>query len=114
MFIDNMIKKFSLILLAALLFTGFSVQAMQLERNFPEGVKRGKLTTTALAEMVIDGKFRVATPVLRIYSEDNLTVTLASVDVKNLVINYLENDVGEVVKIWILTADEASVPIPKN
>ncbi|MFC0351516.1 hypothetical protein [Undibacterium danionis] len=92
----------------------FSANAMQVERMFPEGIKRGKLSTTALAELVIDGKLRQSAIGIRIYSEDNLTVTPASVDVNNVVIYYLENEFGEIQKIWILTAEEASKPIPKR
>lgn len=91
----------------------FSAYAMQMERTFPVGVMRGKLSTTALADIVIDGKLRKHTPGLRIYSDINLTVTLGSLDVRNLLINYTQNEFGEIEKIWILTAEEASVPIPK-
>lgn len=92
----------------------FSANAMQVERMFPDGIKRGKLSTTALAELVIDGKLRQSAVGIRIYNEDNLTVTPASVDVSNIIIFYLENEFGEIQKIWILTAEEASKPIPKR
>lgn len=88
--------------------------AMQMERNFPVDVKRGKLSTTPLAELVIDGKLRLHTPALRIYSEDNLTLTIASVDVRNIMINYVENEFGEIQRIWVLTAEEARQPLPKK
>lgn len=91
-----------------------NANAMQMERQFPIDVKRGKLSTTALAELVIDGKLRQHTPALRIYSEDNLTLTLASVDVRNIVINYVENEFGEIQKIWVLTAEEARQALPKK
>jgi hypothetical protein len=100
------------------ILTGFmsilSVNAMQVERRFPEDVKRGKLTTTALAQLVIDGKLRVDSPALRIFNEDNSIVTIASVDVRNIVINYAENEIGEIIRIWILTAEEARQPLPKK
>lgn len=100
------------------ILTGFmsilSVHAMQVERRFPEDVKRGKLTTTALAQLVIDGKLRVDSPALRIFNEDNSIVTIASVDVRNIVINYAENEIGEIIRIWILTAEEARQPLPKK
>ena len=47
-----------------------AVQTMQVERNFPVGVKRGKMTTTDLAQVVIDGKLRLLSPALRIYNEE--------------------------------------------
>lgn len=89
-----------------------SVQAMQMDRAFPAGIKRGKMSTTALAEIVIDGKLKPLSVALRIYNDDNLLVTPASVDVRNIVVYYLENEVGEVHKIWILTAEEAKRPFP--
>jgi hypothetical protein len=91
-----------------------SVNAMQIERKFPEDIKRGKLTTTALAQLVIDGKLRVDSPALRIFNEDNSISTIASVDVRNIVINYVENEIGEIVRIWILSAEEARQPLPKK
>jgi hypothetical protein len=93
-------------------FVGQATHAMQMERTFPVGVKRGKLSTTALAEIVIDGKLRQATAGLRIYSDHNLFITLGSIDVRNIMINYTQNEFGEIEKIWVLTLDEASVPIP--
>lgn len=100
--------------LFACLNSFFSASAMQIERTFPPEVKRGKLSTTDLAELVIDGKLRDYSPGLRIYSEDNLTLTIASVDVRNIIINYVENEFGEIQKIWVLTAEEASQPLPKK
>ncbi len=91
-----------------------NADAMQMERNFPVDVKRGKLSTTPLAELVIDGKLRLHSPALRIYSEDNLTLTIASVDVRNIMINYVENEFGEIQRIWVLTAEEARQPLPKK
>jgi hypothetical protein len=91
----------------------FSVHAMQMERTFPAGVMRGKMSTTALAELVIDGKLRQTSPGLRIYSDQNLFVTLGSLDVRNIIVNYKQNEFSEITTIWILTAEEASVPIPK-
>ncbi|MFZ6799693.1 hypothetical protein [Undibacterium sp. Di24W] len=110
-------KKLRFLVLTGLLASlslSFSANAMQVERMFPEGIKRGKLSTTALAELVIDGKLRQSAVGIRIYSEDNLTVTPASVDVRNVIIYYQENEFGEIQKVWILTAEEASKPIPKR
>jgi len=92
----------------------FSVHAMQFERKFPEDVKRGKLTTTALAQLLIDGKLRVDSPALRIFNEDNSISTISSIDVRNVVINYVENEIGEIVRVWILTAEEARQALPKK
>lgn len=96
------------------LMSVFSVHAMQFERKFPEDVKRGKLTTTALAQLLIDGKLRVDSPALRIFNQDNSISTISSIDVRNVVINYVENEIGEIVRVWILTAEEARQALPKT
>lgn len=96
------------------LMSVFSGHAMQFERKFPEDVKRGKLTTTALAQLLIDGKLRVDSPALRIFNEDNSISTISSIDVRNVVINYVENEIGEIVRVWILTAEEARQALPKK
>ncbi|TXI95672.1 MAG: hypothetical protein E6Q34_02530 [Burkholderiaceae bacterium] len=90
-----------------------ALQARQLERNFPVGVKRGKMTTTDLAQVVIDGKLRLLSPALRIYNEENAITPVAHVYVRNIIVFYLEDDVGEILKIWILTPEETKLPLPK-
>lgn len=99
------------VMLVLLLASG--VSAMQVERQFPEGTKRGKLSTTELADLVIDGKLRVSSPALRIYNEENAIVLPASLYVKNVLVHYWENDIGEIQRVWILSADEARRPLPK-
>ncbi len=91
-----------------------SVHAMQAERSFPEGIKRGKLSTTALADLVIDGKLLHSSVALRIFDEENRIVLPASLYVKNAVVYYLVNEMGEVHRVWILTAEEARRPLPKS
>lgn len=98
--------------LSALLLT--SVHAKQVERNFPEGIKRGKLSTTALADLVIDGKLRVSSVALRIFDVENRIVMPASLYVNNVPVYYLMNDMGEVHRVWILTEEEARRPMPKS
>lgn len=105
-------KHFLAIWTLLLAFAVTNLHAMQMDRPFPAGIKRGKMSTTALAEIVIDGKLKPLSVALKIYSDDNLTVTPASLDVRNIIVYYLENEVGEIQKIWILTAEEAKRPFP--
>lgn len=98
--------------LSALLMA--SVHAMQVERNFPEGIKRGKLSMTALADVVIDGKLVVTSVALRIFDEENRIVLPASLYVRNAPVYYLLNEVGEVHRVWMLTEEEARRPVPKS
>ena len=112
MFGKKLSKQLLLVWTLVLAFAVTNVQAMQMDRPFPEGIKRGKMSTTALADIVIDGKLRLLSVALKIYNEDNLIVTSGTLDVRNIVVYYLENDVGEILKIWILTAEEAKRPFP--
>ena len=84
------------------------------ERVFPAQTKRGKLTITAQGDVIIDGKLRNITPSTRVYSEEGLIVPIASVAANKLLINFTLNDFGDVEKIWLLTADEASRPSQKK
>lgn len=111
------IRSLRLMCLMACLMSAFLIsgaQAMQHERSFPEGVKRGKLSTTELADLVIDGKVRYSSVALRIYDEENRIVLPASLYVKNVLVYYLINEMGEVHRVWILTEEEARRPVPKS
>jgi hypothetical protein len=91
-----------------------TVSAWQYERTFPAHTKRGKLTMTELADVVIDGKLRVTAINLRIINEFGGYIAPASLWVKNAPINYTVNDYDEVDTIWVLTKEEASIPLPKR
>ncbi len=91
-----------------------SLFAMQIERNFPAGIKRGKMTVTEYAEIAIDGKIRLLTPGLIIYNEDNMKQNVGSLDVRNVPVFYKQNEYGELERIWILTAEEARLQLPKS
>ena len=113
MLMKKSIRLLLLLMCIAMAVSSTLATAMQFERNFPVGIKRGKMTTTDLADVVIDGKLRLVSMGLRIYNEENAIVPVAHVYVKNVVVNYLEDDIGEIQKIWILTPEEAKLPLPK-
>lgn len=104
--------RIKLSLLSALLI--FCTVAVADERIFPAQTKRGKLTVSDRVEVIIDGKIRNTRPSTRIYDENDLIVQVSSVYVKNAPINYTENDLGDIEKIWLLTALEASRPSLKK
>ncbi|MBY0573258.1 MAG: hypothetical protein K2P84_06220, partial [Undibacterium sp.] len=72
----------------ALYLLCFSAYAMQEGRFFPEGVKRGKLSITAMGDLVIDGKLRLSSMSLVVLERDNSLVQMGSFNAKDLVINY--------------------------
>jgi hypothetical protein len=109
-----LIRKSLQSLMLTMLLVCFASVAVAEGREFPAQAKRGKLSITALADLVIDGKLRSTTPATRIYSEDGMTITSSALDAVNAPVNYTENEIGEIEKIWLLTALEARQPMPKN
>jgi len=75
-------------------------------RPFPEGTKRGVFKASAFPDIVIDGKIRLTSPGTRIYGEDNLLIMGPNLPKATFKIHYLENDLGEIKTIWILTDEE--------
>ncbi len=101
-------------LMLAVLLACFSMNAMAEGRDFPVQARRGKLSVTAMADLVIDGKLRHTTPSTRIYNEEGLTMTSSALNAVNAPVNYTLNEFGEIEKIWLLTVLEARQAMPKN
>ena len=102
------VQRFMLCLLLAA--TMFSVFAF--DRPFPDTVKRGTLLTSGYTTVLINGKERKLSPATVIRNQDNLIEQPASLPNTPMVINYTENFEGEIDRIWILSSDEASRPVP--
>lgn len=81
-------------------------------RNFPANTKRGVLDMSAYPDVIIDKKIRNTAPGLRIYTTDNLTVTVGSLNASSTIVNYTENNYGDVERIWILTQAEIDKVLP--
>lgn len=109
-----LIQKFLRSLLATLLLLGISLTAMADGRNFPAHAKRGELSITKLADLVINGKLKLTTPSTRIYSEDGMLITSSALNAVNAPINYTENEFGEIETLWLLSAEDAKVALPKK
>ncbi len=105
-------KLYRLVLASLLAFLASNVMAI--ERNFPQETKRGKLSVTKLADLVIDGKLRRIVPSTRIYNEEGLLVTTSLLNSVDAPINYTENEFGEIERVWILTPAEASQRLIKK
>lgn len=82
--------------------------ALAFERPFPAHAKRGVMKPDLFPSVVIDGKPRILTAGARIWNTDNLIQMPASLPVKNVVVNYTEDDAAYIDRIWILTTDEAA------
>lgn len=83
-------------------------------RNFPQTAKRGTFSPAVFPEVYIDGKLRRLSPGARIFSENNMLVLPNAVEQgSKLTVNYQEDGMGMISKIWMLTADEAKAARPK-
>lgn len=72
------------------------------------------MTPAPYPEIVIEGKMRYLSAGARIWNEDNLIQMPASLRGSNLVVNYTENDQGEIDRVWILTTEEARDSIDRQ
>ena len=102
------------LLLSALLATALTAitlaapPALAFERPFPSFAKRGIMKPDLFPSVVIDGKPRILTAGARIWNAENRIDMPASLPIKNVVVNYTEDDSAYIDRIWILTADEAA------
>ena len=102
-------------LLLAASILAIAVSAMAFERPFPPIAKRGKLVVGAYPAVLIDGKPRVLAAGGKIWNEDNLIQMPSSFDKVELVVNYTENDAGEIDRVWLLRPYEAAqTPAQQN
>jgi len=99
-----------LLVACCLLFGALSAQAF--ERPFPPGAKRGTMTPAIYPAIVIDDKTRALAAGARIWNQDNLIEMPASLRGSNIIVNYTQNDQGEIDRVWILNAAEAAASAP--
>ena len=85
-----------------------AVSTLAFERPFPPQAKRGTMKPDLFPSIVIDGKPRLMTAGARIWNADNLIQMPASLPVRNVIVNYTENDSFEIDRIWILSEQEAA------
>jgi hypothetical protein len=81
--------------------------AQAFERPFPVTAKRGTMSPAHYPSIVIDGKARHLSAGARIWNQDNLIEQPASLRGTGWIVNYTENQAGEIDRLWILSKDEA-------
>jgi hypothetical protein len=91
-----------------------TLSAFAADRPFPAHAKRGTMTPAPYPQIVIEGKMRQLSAGARIWNDDNLIQMPASLRGSDLVVNYTENDQGDIDRVWILTAEEAREPIARQ
>jgi hypothetical protein len=99
-------------LIVLLLAAALALPALAIERPFPANVLRGKFTPGYFPDITLDGKGRQLSPAARIFNEDNRIEMPAAVRGKDLVVNYTVDSMGNIDRIWILTAEEAAQKVP--
>ncbi|MFZ6780168.1 hypothetical protein ACO0LD_25325 [Undibacterium sp. Ji83W] len=82
------------------------------ERNFPENTRRGVLNMSQYPNVLIDGKAKNTAPGLRIYDDQNLFISPTQITSNYVIVNYLEDNFGDVSKIWVLTEIERKRVLP--
>ena len=97
--------------LTCLFLVLIALPAVALDRPFPLTAARGKMTLVAYPDMTIDGKIRVLSRTVRIWNENNRLERASHLRGDKFVINYTVNNKGEIDRIWILNAEEASHPL---
>jgi hypothetical protein len=99
-------------LFALLLTATLALPVLAIDRPFPANVLRGKFTPGYFPDITLDGKARQLSPAARIFNEDNRIEMPAAVRGKDLVVNYTVDSMGNIDRIWILTAEEAAQKVP--
>jgi hypothetical protein len=97
----------------ALLFAALvTLPALAFDRPFPANTLRGVFTPGYYPDITLDGKARRLSPAARIFDQDNRIEMPAAVRGSGLVVNYTVDGMGNIDRIWILSADEAAQKVP--
>ncbi|MBI3229706.1 MAG: hypothetical protein HYZ45_05870 [Burkholderiales bacterium] len=86
----------------------FATTPFAQEREFHPKTKAAIMTTAIYPNILINGQRRFLAANAQIRNLDNTIVTPNSIIDGNYPIRYLENDSGEIYRVWLLTADEAA------
>ena len=101
-------------IVTSLLLLCVALTAIADGRSFPAHAKRGELSITKMADLVINGKLKLTTPSTRMYSEDGMLITSSTLEAVKAAVNYTENEFGEIETLWLLSAEEAKVAAPQK
>ena len=94
--------------LIGFLLAALALSAAAFDRPFPASAKRGTMSPANHPQIVIDGKTRNLTVAARIWNSENLIEMPAALRGSGFQVNYTEDSQGDIDRVWILTADEAS------
>jgi hypothetical protein len=86
--------------------------AWAFERPFPQIAKRGELSMEDYPVVMIDGKTRRLSAGAWIRNQNNTIDMPVSLRGHRYTVNYTENALAEIDRVWILSPQEASRPPP--
>ena len=92
-----------------------AVEQTTLARTFPAGTQKGVWTPPIQQGAVINGVILPVAPGLQIRGRDNLIVLPVTLqDVTNIPVRYQLDTMGNVWRLWILSAAEQAAPDPQQ
>jgi hypothetical protein len=97
-----------------LMLAAGALSAHAFERPFPLIAKRGTLSLADYPTVTLDGKVRKLSPGAWIRNENNMSEVPVMLRGREFTVNYTENQEGDIDRVWILTAEEASRPAPSE
>ena len=98
-----MLRCVTLALLLALLVPAAQAQAV---RRFPATALRGEVVVKAPPEVLLNGQPARLAPGARIKGPNNLLLMSGALINQRLIVHYTLDSYGNVLDVWILTADE--------
>lgn len=103
---------FSVVL--ALILACPAMLALAQDREFPQSAKRGVMSPKNFPVILMDGKERTLSPAAQIRNADNMIDMPASLRGGNMIVNYTEDQQGDIYRVWILTPEEIKLPAPNK
>jgi hypothetical protein len=89
-----------------------ALPALALERMFPPIAKRGTLSMENYPVVAMNGEARRLSAGAWIRNENNTIDMPVTLRGRQFVVNFTENNLGEIDRVWILNPTEASMPAP--
>ena len=86
-------------------------QEARAERGFPLKTERAEMKFVELPDVLLNGKPERLAHAVRVRDERNAIVMPGTVNGRSAVVNYLRDARGQVREVWILSPQEAAIPL---
>jgi len=97
--------------LCALLLAAVTLPALA-DRPFPANAQRGAMTLGVFPAITMNGVARQLSVGARIFNRHNTIDMPETITGNNIVVNYTEDNMGYIDRVWILTREEAAQDLP--